>query len=193
MMSGLWSPLLYYSYSQNNEEMFTTCQYYGLESARNGLKLIQETLRDDSCQFFTPQALFCVLHICDFMVRWSPDIEERNWAVTTCMETVSRSHANYKLRGPLLQLFRAEIDPLVPAHLSMELDNRYGPRDQYSLDDILDATTRLTYVMPTSQVVKWLDPQFQSQWLEEWDALSRSGAQQTPAVGRSMRVEDVIN
>ena len=164
-----------------------------LEHARGGIKLLQLSLVGNTCRYFVPFITFCTIHLCDAVAHWSLNQAEKVAAVRLGCEILERNRAGFQICGPLLQLFRTTIDQYSGIDISNELDGRYGVRDQHTMDEILDASTRLTYTMPVAQISKWLDPNFQSQWPHEWVRQMGNIRRRRSSAARPMRLEDVMN
>ena len=145
------------------------------------------------CRYYTPVTTFCVLHVCDAVACCSPDPRERSETALLCLEILEQNRAGGKICGPLQQMFRYAMEEY-GIELSADVDERYGPPNQFNLDEILDAGTRLSYQLPTKQIIRWIHPDFWTEWGPEWD---RQMNQETLADGsilkRSMRVTDVLN
>ena len=191
---GQWSPLLYFLTGESTESsLIEEFRNNLLEYAREGVKLLELSLQEDTCRYFIPLVTFCGLHLCDALAHWSLDREEKLVAVRLGCDLLSRNRPGFQICGPLLQMFRTTIDQYAGIDISEELDSNYGPRDQFTIDEILDASTRLSYTMPVAQIARWLDPEFHMQWADEWiKQMGKSRRRRSPA-NRSMRVEDVMN
>lgn len=164
-----------------------------LEHARHGVRLLEASLRTGLCRYYTPVTTFCVLHLCDAVARYSPDPRERSKTALLCLEILEQNRASCKICGPLQQMFRrvmSEYDIELPA----DVDERYGPLDQFSMDEILDAGGRLSYRQPTKQINRWIHPNFWTEWGQEWDKqMSQETTVDGPVPERSMKLADVLN
>ena len=70
--------------------------------------------------------------------------------------------------GPLSSLFRRTSNEL-GVELPADIDERIGKSVEYSLDDILDACTRLSYRQPTEQALRHMDSSIAADWATEWE------------------------
>ena len=200
-MIGQWSPVLYALAEDETDEkpMMEEFRSQLLKNAGEGVRLLQLSLQTSRqgeqpvCRYFTPLVTFCSLHICDAIAHWSCNEQEQIAAVFLCCEILDRNRAGFKLCGPLMQMFRTAVAEYSGFDISDELDQRYGGRDQYSMDEILDASTRLTYTIPVAQLTRWLDPEFETQWPGEWAKQMGNARRRPSAVGHSMRLGDVLN
>ena len=191
---GQWSPLLYFLTGESTESsLIEEFRNNLLEYARDGVRLLELSLQEDTCRYFIPLVTFCGLHLCDALAHWSLDREEKLAAVRLGCELLSHNRPGFQICGPLLQMFRTTISEYAGIDISDELDSKYGPRDQFTIDEILDASTRLSYTMPVAQIARWLDPEFQLQWADEWIKHMGKIRRRRSSPNRSMRVEDVMN
>lgn len=196
MLTGQWSPILYFFTGETNTDDRLTEDFRShlLDHAREGVKLLHVSVRDNLCRYFTPLVTFCILHLCDTVAHWSLDKAEKVSAVLLCCEILDRNRRGFKLCGPLMQMFRAVIDQYSGIDVADELERRYGIRDQHTVEEILDASTRLSYTIPVGQITRWLDPKFHGQWAEEWiEHMGTVKRRRQSNASHPMRLEDVMN
>ena len=159
-------PLLYSNYfnEADSDELRRMIVYH----ARCGLETLEHSRRLYTTRYQMPLLSFCVLHLGDIVVRQSPEDPPASEVVVFCLEMLSRTQAGFAVCGPLSYLFRrTAAEQKIP--LPSDMDERFGLQDQYSLDDILDACTRLAYAIPLDQTFRHIDRSIASEWSAEWD------------------------
>ena len=200
-MAGQWSPVLH-ALDRDlpaGNPLVEEFRERLLENAREGIKLPETSLKPrldlpkPVCRYFTPLATFCSLHICDAVARWSLDDTQRNGAALLCCKILNYNRVGFKICGPLMQMFRTTIDDYGMDDIADELEELYGTRNQHSVDEILDACTRLSYTIPVGQITRWLDPSFQAQWTDEWKREMGGSQRHQSTASHTVRLEDIMN
>ena len=204
-LTELFSPLLgCFDDRALNEEFRSLI----LANAREGRAIIRKSLDMGICRFHTPPMIFCVVHVCDAIARCSVDHSERVDAAVLCLEALESNRLGFKISGPLLQMFHIQLDEY-GVELPAETEDRYGRREQFSMEEVLDACTRLSYIQPSGQLVRWIDPSFQHDWRDEWQRHTSAFHDQQMSDGwdfadghvehrrtmsrHSMRLDEVLN
>ena len=136
--------------------------------ARCGLEVLEHSRRLYSTRYQTPLLSFCVLHLGDTLLRYSPDEPPAPSVAVFCLEMLSKTSAGFAVCGPLSSLFRRTSNEL-GVELPADIDERIGKSVEYSLDDILDACTRLSYRQPTEQALRHMDSSIAADWATEWE------------------------
>ena len=160
-----------------------------LENAREGRAILRKSFDMGLSRFYTPPLTFCAVHICDVIAQCSVDQSERIETAILCLEVLGKNRYGFKISDPLQQMFRVQLEEY-GVELPAEIEDRFGPRDQFSVDEILDASTRLSYAQPSSQLVRWLDPNFPSDWRREWHKQMDGASDQQMSDGLSDGTED---
>ncbi|KAL8822526.1 MAG: hypothetical protein Q9191_006739 [Dirinaria sp. TL-2023a] len=135
--------------------------------ARRGLEILEHSRRLYTTRYQTPLMSFCIVHLGDTIIRHSPQNPPASEVAVFCLEMLSETSAGFAICGPLSALFRQTLTEYGIA-LPDDLDDRIGSPVEYSLDDILDTCTRLTYVQPTEQILRHLDSSLAIDWGREW-------------------------
>lgn len=139
-----------------------------LYHARAGLERLEHLRRLYTTRYQMPLLSFCVLHLGDVLVRESnPDVHGTE-VVTFCLEMLAKTQAGFAICGPLSSLFRRTAE-LQGISLSPDIDDKIGRPTQYTVDDILDACTRLAYTMPLDQTFRHIDRAIATEWGREWE------------------------
>ena len=179
-----------------------------LANAREGRAILRKSLDTGLCRYYTPPLVFCTMHLCDAIARCSVDQNERIDAAILCLEVLGKNRYGFKISGPLQHMFRVQLNEY-GVELPAEIEDRFGPRDQFSIEEILDASTRLSYTQPSGQLVRWIDPNFPTEWKREWqeqmgvlrvqqmsdgsDYESEHTEHMRTMSAHSMRLDDVLN
>ena len=143
-----------------------------------------------------PLLSFCLIHVCDSLVRFSPQEPAASNTVEFCLGVLQETSAGFALCGPLRSLFCQTVEEC-GVQLSDELRALMGSSTHYVMDDILDACTRLTYAQPIDQILLRIDPEIAKDWPGEWQRQvvaavghSRRGSS---ASGRYMQIGNLLN
>ena len=195
MSSNLWSPLVCLAQAQQNEKMLDQCRSKLLESARKGVGLAQEALWDPGCEFLLPHCTMCILHLCDSVARWTNDSKEQLEAIHTCFKILDRNTTNFKLCSMLRKLFRNELAKFVNSEVIEEIQKMYEIHAIATVDEALDATTRLTYVTNFPGMSQCLGDDIKWHGSQTWGSPPASpSSSRIPTSGtQAMRVEDMCN
>ena len=86
-----------------------------------------------------------------------------------------------------MKLFLAETVKFAEEQMINKLQALFEISGACSIEEALDATTRLTYITPFPAMVDWLSPNFTSQWS---NLVSQQVAK---SVGHTMRIGDICN
>ncbi|KAI9750970.1 MAG: hypothetical protein M4579_006230 [Chaenotheca gracillima] len=136
-----------------------------LESARIGRHLLEQYRNLYTFRLQSRLQVLCMVHICDCLVRFGTRSEAED-AASFCMRALDESGPSHGVCGPLQELFRhmvvqSGIELAVPA------TDAASNTTSFTLDEIMDACTRLTYAQPVEQVRRRLSPEFIEKWNEE--------------------------
>jgi len=165
--------------------------------SRNGLEVLEHSRRLYSARYHLPLMGFCTLHLCDALIRYSPNQPPATDVVRFCLDTLRESRAGFSISAPLQELFRrTAVDLKIP--LPDNYEELMDPEATYGIDDILDACGRLTYGQPTDQIIRHMDPDIGTTWPEEWRLVTSSTASHNrPQLGndsrRTMQINTLLN
>ncbi|KAI9840366.1 MAG: hypothetical protein M1837_001667 [Sclerophora amabilis] len=136
-----------------------------LHSARIGIQLLERYHRLYTCRFQPRLQVLCLVHLCDCLVRLgtSSQAEDAAWF---CMKSLTESRAGHAVCGPLQELFRNTVIQN-GIHLPESSDHPVPMATSFTLDQILDACTRLTYAQPIEQIQRRLSPTLTEDWNQE--------------------------
>lgn len=108
---------------------------------------------------------------------------------------MQRTRIGFAICGPLQELFRrtaVECNVELPGNIASMME----PIQDFGLDDILDACTRLSYTQPLDQVLPHIDPAIAVDWPYQWQRLifASGGEARRPMIGeRSMNISTLLN
>ena len=163
--------------------------------ARCGLDILEHSRRLYTTRYQTPLLSFCILHLGDTLIRHSPQNPPASEVAVFCLEMLAKTSAGFAICGPLSALFRQTATECgVP--LPDDLDDRVGSSVEYSLDNILDACTRLTYIQPTEQILHHVDSSIAIDWAQEWQQQvveSPARRRRLSAGGHYMAIGSLLN
>ena len=164
--------------------------------ARSGVELLAHARRLYSARFFLPLVGFCLLHVCDSLIRFSPRDPPASDTVEFCLEVLQQNSSGFALCGPLQSLFCQTAEEC-GVQLLDETRAVMGLYDHFVMDDILDACTRLTYRQPIDQILLRIDPEIANDWPGEWQrqvVVAIGQARRASSFsGRYMQIGNVLN
>ena len=185
------TPLVYCNYFSpaDENELRRMLVYH----ARCGLEILELLRRLYSTRYQTPLLSFCILHLGDTLLRYSPTEPPGTDVAVFCLEMLARTSAGFVVCGPLSALFRQTTEEL-DIELPPDLDERIGPPMTYTVDDILDACTRLTYRQPTEQTVRHMDRSLADDWAVEWESqVVEPRLRKDSGTGRFLQIGSLLN
>ncbi|KAL9125801.1 MAG: hypothetical protein Q9175_008017, partial [Cornicularia normoerica] len=153
---GLFSP-------EDHAELVRIVMFH----ARSSVELLAHARRLYSARFSMPLLSFCLVHVCDSLVRFSPHEPPASDTVEFCLEVLQQTSAGFALCGPLQSLFCQTAEEC-GVQFSDEMRTVIGSFDHYVMDDILDACTRLSYTQPLDLILLRIDPETANEWPGEW-------------------------
>ena len=136
---------------------------YILQSARHGLDLLRRSVDGHLRYGYLPMTMQSIIHLGDTVARLSSDSNEKVAAIKLCAYALQQNRKCFQLAGPLLQLLRDNLRQIDPG-LIQYVDEVFGKENQYTMDEILEACTRLTYRQPMKQITRFISPAFEHEW-----------------------------
>ena len=141
-----------------------------MQHARRGLEIVQRSCEMHTARFHTPLLSLCCIILADAIMVYDP--QHGVQALTIAMGALQEARIGFPLCDPLQELFRKRAirhNVQVPP----ELVHTMSSEVHFSMDDILDACTRLSYEQPLSQIICHFDPAMASQ-RADFEATSQS-------------------
>jgi hypothetical protein len=189
----LFLPLLQLeSVTQQQREFF---RQHILSNATQGLKLYHQLDLSGASRYQPPLLAFCLLHLADAVLRFGSKDQSSLDVALFSIRILETNRQGFPICGPLLQMFRDTVRGL-EFQIPEEVESQLGPADQFDVDGILDAATRLSYQQPLHQIQQWIDDAFGEEWDNEWQQRSRWRGGEGPELGakrNSMQIRDVLN
>ncbi|KAL8945758.1 MAG: hypothetical protein Q9222_007747 [Ikaeria aurantiellina] len=150
-----------------------------VDHAARGARIIDRSRQLYSTRYLMPLICFCIVHIGDTLIRYSPQDPLASEVVRFCLETLQEASPGFPLCGPLQELFRrtaVECGTKLPSNI----DQLTGGLGNYGVDDILDACTRLDYKQPVDQSMRHVDENIEEDWPYKWQQIVESLARPEP-------------
>ncbi|KAI9797905.1 MAG: hypothetical protein M1825_005674, partial [Sarcosagium campestre] len=141
-----------------------------IESAQAGMRLLEHYQRLYSIRYQTQLQVYCLLHLSDLLVRYGSD-EHRRDAARFCLEALRQSNASLDVCGPLREMFRQtiiECGVQLPAYATSLMNTT----KTYTLDQMVDSYTRISYVQPVDQIQQLMDSNIAESWNAAWESIS---------------------
>ena len=163
--------------------------------ARSGVEPLEHSRRLYSSRFSLPLMSFCLIHLCDALVRYSPHVPPASQTARFCLDVLHQTRLGFTLCGPLQLLFHQTAQEC-GVQLPPEMSDTVDSFSHYIVDDILDACTRLSYTQPLDQILHHIDPDIAQDWSGEWEKQikSRKGkVRRESSSGRYLQVANILN
>ncbi|MCJ1283993.1 hypothetical protein MMC26_003324 [Xylographa opegraphella] len=166
----LFRPLL--DYSDFPREAFDHVRSLTVGFAWKGLTILKSYRKLYTCRYEQPLQAYCLLHICDALIRFDPSPpSELTDVVQTGLSILSEAsdgRGAFSVCGPLQAAFRkAAIECNIPLPDNIDDLMRFDPI-QNNPDAIINATTRLSYTQPIFQAVRCMSDTFGEEFADEW-------------------------
>lgn len=162
--------------------------------AQAGIDILEHSNRLYSSRFQLPLMSFCILHLSDALVRHSPSDPPASEMVQFCLQTLKQSRTGFAICGPLQELF-CQTAIQCKVALPANLDDLMQPHQDFGVDDILDACTRLEYTQPLDQVLRRIDPSVAEDWPYYWQRLiiAPEGQSRRPSTSDRFSIHSLLN
>lgn len=188
-----FTPLLHCNYFAE-EDTARLCRLV-LFHARTGLDILQHAHRLYSSRYQLPLVTFSSLHFSDTLLHHSPDNPPASQTVQFCLETMQQTRIGFAVCGPLQELF-LQTAIKCNVELPVEIEKLMEPRQDFGVDDILDACTRLEYAQPIDQALRQIDPSVAEEWPHHWQQLilKRGGQARRPSLSEKfLQITSLLN
>ena len=170
-----------------------------LKHAKIGLALLVQYRDAYSFRYLSPILLFCIVHICDVLVRYGNKGASAIDITRFCLESLEEAKVGYPLAGPLQKMFRLALDDY-SISLPDELERLCGPAAKYGPEELLNACTRPSYQQPIMQMLPNLEPSLAQDFMDDWQKLCEERPQQSRPVDipesarqHSMHIDSLLN
>ena len=165
---NLLQPLLHlgnYHQASFNQLLSSLVQY-----AKIGVDLLFRYKTVYSDHFVTPLQLFCLVHLCDAVVRYDGAGEVTDQAIRFCLSSLEDAKAGYPLAGPLQKMFRVALSEY-QLPIPRELEQMMGSTLRLGSEELIKVCTRMTYRVPISQLLPSMESDLSRLFVEEWQKL----------------------
>lgn len=139
-----------------------------VEHAQQGIEILEHARRLYSARYSMPLIFFCIVHIGDTLIRYSPGEPAASKVVEFCLGLLQQASAGFALCGPLQELYRRTALEC-EVHLPANIETLTGQLGNYGMDDILDACTRLDYKQPVDQSIRHVADNVAEEWPGMWE------------------------
>lgn len=164
----LFQPLLHLDKHYKASHLYL--QNLLIKHARIGLALLIQYRNAYTFHYQSPIQLFCIVHICDALVKYDTAGVSTPDTVRFCLESLQESKVGFPMAGPLQKMFRLALAGYnIP--LADDLERLIGPSSYYGPDELLDACTRPTYQQPIAQLLPNFDPSLAQDFMDAWQKL----------------------
>lgn len=187
-----FNPLLYCQYfAREAKERFRRMVVF---HAQAGIGILGHSHSLYTSRYQLPLISFCTLHLSDALVRHSPSDPPASETVQFCLETMQQTRTGFAICGPLQALFR-QTAIQCKVTLPTNLEDLMMPQEEFGLDAILDACTRLEYTQPLDQVLRRIDPSIAEEWPYYWQRLiiSPEGQARRPSTSERFSIHSLLN
>ena len=135
--------------------------------AKTGVELLYRYQITYSDHFVTPLQLFCLVHLCDALVRYDGQGEATGQATHFCLRALEEAKTGYPVAGPLQKMFRTALTEYqIP--VSRELERMMSSTLRLGAEELIKVCTRPTYRLPFSQLLQNTKKDLSQQFVEEW-------------------------
>ncbi|KAL1626300.1 hypothetical protein SLS56_006967 [Neofusicoccum ribis] len=150
-----------------------------IQSALDGLQLLERYRSLYTNKYQNPLLAFCVVHICDLLVLagGAKDVQQR--AAQFALEATHESLAGFAYVGPLQYMFAKSIAD-EGVSLPEDVEELMGGRTRYGPEEMLDACERVTYTQPYKMLRDRMDRSLGVDFEREWKLFM-----ETQGAGRS--------
>lgn len=155
-----------------------------IQHAQSGVELLEQYRRLYSTRYLMPLLSFCVVHLGDALIRYSPEEPPASETVEFCLLLLQQASVGFPICGPLQELFKRTADHC-GAKMPANVDEISGALGSYGVDEILDACTRLDYKQPVDQSTRHIDDNIAVDWPSKWQEIVHNPDRPEP--GRSTR------
>ena len=160
--------------------------------AKTGVDLLYRYQITYSDHFVTPLQLFCLVHLCDALIRYDGQDEATGQATDFCLRALAEAKTGYPVAGPLQKMFRdALTEYQIP--VSRELERVMGSTLRLGTEELIKVCTRPTYRLPFSQLLPNTKEDLSQQFVEEWQRFERNKQRMSKERQKGMDIGAMLN
>lgn len=177
-MIELLQPLLslHYFYQESYEQLVR----FVVDHAKRGVELLTQYKSIYTNFYLSPLQLFCMVHLCDVVVRYDGHGGTTPRTVEFCLTSLEEAKVGYPVAGPLQQMFRHSLTEYkIPIPKDLEgilagVSARIGP------EELLDACTRPTYKQPITQFIPNMEADLGQRFMDGWQRIAEGKSAEPP-------------
>lgn len=165
----LLQPLLQldHFYQESYEQLVQVVVHH----AKMGVELLIRYKNIYTNFYLSPLQLFCMVHLCDAVVRYDGHGETTPRTVKFCLTSLEEAKVGYPLAGSLQQMFRLSLgDYGIPVPNGVE--RMIGKSARMGPEELLDACTRSTYKQPFSQILPNMEADLGQNFVNGWQGIA---------------------
>ena len=177
-MIELLQPLLSLNYFY--QESYEQLVRFVVDHAKKGVELLAQYKSIYTNIYLSPLQLFCMVHLCDAVVRYDGPGGTTPRTVEFCLTSLEEAKVGYPVAGPLQQMFRhslTEYSIPIPEELEGMMGGvsaRIGP------EELLDACTRPTYKQPITQIIPNMEADSGQRFMDGWQRIAEGKSAEPP-------------
>ena len=162
-------------------------------NAKRGLELQHQYYRLYSSHYLPPFQLFCLVHLCDTVVRYdAPDAETRNECIYFCFTFLEQAKVGYPVAGALQKMFRLALSEYeIP--VSDDMERHLGASVRLGREELLESCTRSSYHQPIAQISPSMEPNLAQEFIDgyqrHFEGRTSDQSSSTEARGKQRRVD----
>ncbi|RFU26362.1 hypothetical protein B7463_g9968, partial [Scytalidium lignicola] len=180
--------------------------------AQRGISLLEEQYRSRyTCRYQPVLQMFSILHLCDSIARFFPNrvdgtSRDGTEVIMSGIDALTQSRVGFPVAGPLQEMLgKTAVECSIPLPRSLDelMSYRHPTRQEYGLDDMLDACCRPTYVQPTIRIISRFNIQFSADWVSRAssygfpvfnpDAMSFQNSEKEEGTQRLLLIRNLLN
>jgi len=168
-----------------------------VQTAKQGLAVAVHYRRLYTARYQQPIHSFCLLHLCETLLRHSPADPNASDVIRIGMESLEDAGRGHDLCGVLIAMFKQTVKDC-GLYLPEDVEELTRTRHQYTPDELLGACSRLTYTQPTALILERVDPMLVQDFAEEWQRLiedrgSLEKKKRDVGVDKYMHINSLLN
>ena len=170
-ITQLLQPLLHVDirYQESHEQLVDLI----VKHAEIGVELLTQYKSMYTNFYLSPLQLFCLVHLCDAVVRYDGHGNTTPRTVAFCLTSLEEAKVGYKVAGPLQRMFRLSLtDYGIP--VADELERMISVSARIGPEELVDVCTRPTYRQPLAQVTPRMEPDLGPDFMNGWQHLAES-------------------
>ena len=169
----LLQPLLHldHLYQESYEQLVRAV----VDHAKSGVELLTQYKRIYTNFYLSPLQLFCLVHLCDAVVRWDGHGDTTPRTVEFCLTSLEEAKVGYPVAGPLQKMFRLSLTEY-GISVPNELECMMGISAYLGPEELLEACERPTYRLPMAQILPNMEAGLGQDFMNGWQRMAEDRA-----------------